>query len=188
MSTTENEFERLMERIRRGEAEAARELFERYGKAIQIVVRRRLHQRLRSQFDSLDFAQEAWASFFHLAPERPVFKTPEQLMAFLTGIVRHKLSDAYRQRFPSDDGEEGKGEDSAADLENQPARQPTPSRFAIVKEEWERILHDKPPKVRQALEMLRQGYSRQEIAHSLGVNPKLIQRVLQTLDDSLRSK
>ncbi len=187
MSTTESEFEHLMERVRRGDSEAARELFERYGKAIQTVVRRRLHQRLRSQFDSLDFTQEAWASFFRLSAERCTFKTPEELMAFLTTIVQNKLSDAYQQRFPAHDRNEDKAEASALDMDKQPSRQPTPSRFAILKEEWERLLHDKPPKVRKALEMLREGYSRQEIAHSLGVNPRIIQRVMRELESNLRS-
>ena len=46
-----------MERVRSGSEEAAREMFDRYSGHIALVVRRRLDQRMRSQYDSLDFLQ-----------------------------------------------------------------------------------------------------------------------------------
>lgn len=187
MSTPENEFERLMAGVRAGDPQAGQELFERYGKHIQMVVRRRLHQSLRSQFDSLDFAQEAWASFFDISPDRYTFRTPEELVGFLTRVVQHKLIDAYRRRFPGAKGGTCAISPAEAELEEQPGAEATPSQFAMAKETWERFLEDKPPQVRRALEMLRAGYSRQEIAQSLGIHPKMIQRVLQKLDDRLRS-
>jgi RNA polymerase sigma-70 factor (ECF subfamily) len=183
MSEAQNEFEKLMQRVRDGDAEAGRELFERYGKAIQMVVRHRLDRRLRSQFDSLDFAQDAWASFFDTPAENHTFQTSEELVAFLTRVVRHKLIDAYRQRFHTARRDAGPVPDEPLDLSEQPARQPTPSQVAIAEEEWDRLLHNKPPKVRRALEMLRAGHSRQEIAESLGINAKRIQRLIQRMDD-----
>jgi RNA polymerase sigma factor (sigma-70 family) len=187
MSTSENEFERLMAGVRAGDPQAGRELFERYGKHIQMVVRRRLHQNLRSQFDSLDFAQEAWASFFDIPPDRYTFQTPEELVAFLTRLVQNKMADAYRRRFPGGKGAARALPPSTVEVEDQPDVEGTPSQFAMAKETWERFLEDKPPQVRQAMEMLRAGYSRQEIAQSLGIHPKMIQRLLQKLDDRLRS-
>lgn len=183
MSSTANEFERLMERVRTGDATAAREIFERYGPAIQMVVRRRLNRRMRSEFDSLDFAQDAWASFFHIPPESCTFETPDDLVAFLTRIVRNKMIDAYRQRFQAAMRDRRRLRSLEPDMPDRRGRQPTPSQFAIAEEEWVRMLHNKPPKIRHALEMLRAGHSRQEIAESLGLNPKMIQRLLQQLND-----
>ncbi|MGH7173740.1 MAG: RNA polymerase sigma factor, partial [Gemmataceae bacterium] len=142
MSSTENEFERLMERVRAGDIEAGREIFERYGRAIQRVVRRRLNRRMRTEFDSLDFAQDAWASFFRLPSERCAFQTPQELMAFLIRLVENKVIDAYRQRFATEMHDRRKLRPLQPNVHDLPSRQPTPSQFAIAEEEWDRMLQD----------------------------------------------
>lgn len=180
-----SDFAQLMERVRAGCPEAARDLFERYGQTIQFVVRKRLSQRLRAQFDSLDFTQDAWASFFRIAPEQYTFRTPEELVRFLTRVACFKVIDAYRrQQAPRRNGNEVSFLEARADGSRPPepaARQPTPSQVAIAEEQWERLLQDKPPKVRRALEMLRDGHSHREIAECLGVPVKMVQRVVQAL-------
>lgn len=182
MSSNENEFERLMERVRLGDPEAGRELFERYGKAIQMVVRYRMDRRLRSQFDSLDFAQDVWASFFRIPAGDYAFQTPEELMAFLTRVVQFKMIDAYRKRCRHSQKSGREFHRSQSNVDEQPARQPTPSHVASIKEEWLRLLENKPPKIQRALEMLRDGYSRREIAERLGLHPKRIQRLIKRLN------
>lgn len=178
-----SEFERLMERIRQGDTEAARQLFDSYGEAIKQVVRRRLHRRLRSEFDSLDFVQDAWASFFHIPPERCTFQTPEELMAFLRRLVENKVIDAYRQRLGTEKRDPYKVQPLQAGTQDVDARQPTPSQVVMAEEEWQRMVRNRSPKLRQALEMLRAGYSRREIAENLGLNPKRFQRLLQQLNE-----
>ena len=186
MSTPENEFALLMERVRAGDAEASRELFERYGQEIQLIVRRRLSKRLRSQFDSLDFAQDAWVAFFDISPEQYTFQTPEELLTFLTHLARHKLIDAYRQRYHGVKRNQ-RIERRLRPEKEPPARQPSPSQLALAEDEWDRMLLNKPPKLRKALEMLRAGYSRIEILKILGLHPKMFQRLIQSLDDRLSS-
>jgi RNA polymerase sigma-70 factor (ECF subfamily) len=187
MSGKENDFERLMKSASAGNLDARSELFERYGKAIQMVVRYRMDRRLRSQFDSLDFAQDAWASFFHLPFENYTFQTPEDLVAFLTRVVSHKLIDAYRKRCRHTKKSGREFRRIQSNVDEQTARQPTPSHVAIVAEEWQRLLKDKPPKIQRALEMLRDGYSQREIAHRLGLNVKRIQRLIQRLNERVKS-
>jgi RNA polymerase sigma factor (sigma-70 family) len=187
MSSPANEFERLMERIRTGDPEVGNELFIRYGKAIQRVVRYRMDSRLRSQFDSLDFAQDAWASFFRIPAEDYTFQTPEELLAFLTRVVRHKVIDAFRKRCKHSKKEGRKFCHSQSYVDEKPARQPTPSHVASVTEEWQRLLRNKPRKIQHALIMLRDGYSQREIAERLGLNLKRIQRLIKTLNGRLRS-
>lgn len=186
MSSTGSEFEQLMERIRAGDAEAARELYHSYGKAIQLVVRRRLNlnRRMRSEFDSVDFVQEVWAAFFRTDPEHLTFRTPEQLAAFLLRLLRNKLVDAYRLGYRTEERNPRKMiRYLRKNCDDMPAPQPTPSQLAVAEEEFRRLLWNKPPKIRSALEMLRAGCSRQEIAQKLGLNPKMIQRLLQRLDE-----
>lgn len=181
MSHTRNEFEELMDRLRRGDPEAPRELFERYGKAVQRVVRFRLNRRLRTQYDSLDFTQDAWASFFHIPAENLAFRTPEELVAFLTRIVKHKMIDAYRKHRRHLDASPPKFPRVLQFIDAQPARLPTPSQFAIAEEEWSRMIYNKPPKIQLALTMLRDGYSQREIALKLGLNVRRIHRLLAKL-------
>jgi RNA polymerase sigma factor (sigma-70 family) len=191
MSTT-SEFAQLMERVRTGCPEAAREIFERYGKEIQLVVRKRLSQRMRAQFDSLDFAQDAWASFFNIRPEQYTFQTPGELISFLAQIARHKVIDAYRkrQRTLKHNRQEvhtlPPWSDSVA-VHEPVARQPTPSQVAVAEEQWDQMLQNKPPQVRRALEMLRAGHSHREIAECLGIPTKLIQRLLRDLNSRRKS-
>lgn len=183
MSSTRNEFELLMERFRRGDPEAGRELFERYGKAIQMVVRYRMDPRMRSQFDSLDFAQDVWASFFRDPAGNYAFQTPQELMAFLTRVVHHKMIDAYRKRCRHSKKSGRTFLRSQSYVDKQPARQPTPSQVAIGEEEWRRLLKNQSPKIQRALEMLRDGYTRREIAEQLDLHPKKIQRLIKRLND-----
>ena len=187
----EREFAVLMQRVGSGCPEAAREVVERYGQDIQRFIRRRLSPHLRSQFDSLDFMQDAWASFFHLPAERYSFQTPRELYFFLTRLARHKLIDIYRRRH----AQKREGHDTEPirpqtdeDKGNEPAaRQPTPSQIAVAEEEWDRILRQIPPEIRRALVMLRLGHSYTEIAADLGVPRSSLQTVLRRLKNKRNS-
>src|SRR5262249_7566398 len=64
-SVRRGEISGFITRIRAGDEEAARELLQRYEAKVRLVVRRQLPKLLRSRFDSLDFLQSVWGSFFH---------------------------------------------------------------------------------------------------------------------------
>jgi RNA polymerase sigma-70 factor (ECF subfamily) len=179
------EFAALMRRVRAGNAEAAREVFDRYSPHVLRVVRRRMHQRLRAQYDSADFAQAVWASFFADSPDRFDFDGPQALVNYLANVAANKVVDVVRRRvqaakrdltrerpLPAPRG----GAD--ADL---PARHPTPSQVAIAEERWEQLLEGQPPRCRRVLELLREGHTHQEAADQTGIHPKVIQRMLRKL-------
>jgi RNA polymerase sigma factor (sigma-70 family) len=179
------EFAELMQRVRAGSPEAIRELVERYGKEIQLFIRRRLNPRLRPQFDSLDFTQDAWVSFFHLPPERYTFETPRELYFFLTRLARRKLIDIYRRRYAQKRNRhqtEPLRPQTDDDAGNEPAgRQPTPSQVVVAEEQMDLLARDIPPMYRRALEMLREGHSHVEVARFLNVPASTIKGVLQRL-------
>lgn len=54
----------FLKRIQAGDEGAARELLQRFEAEVRLVVRRQLPRLLRSRFDSLDFLQSVWGSFF----------------------------------------------------------------------------------------------------------------------------
>jgi RNA polymerase sigma-70 factor (ECF subfamily) len=184
MCTTQTDFEQLMERVRAGSQEAAQELLERYSDPIRRVVRRHLHRRLRRQFDSLDFVQSVWASFFQLPAERYSFPTPKALVAFLSQVAYNKVVEAFRQRFQTakhDLTRERSLHNGNLESPSVQLREPTPSQLAIAEECWERLLAGQPPRYRRILEMLRQGHSHREIGEKLGLHPKVVQRLLRKL-------
>jgi RNA polymerase sigma-70 factor (ECF subfamily) len=185
----ENDFRGLMERVQSGSDEAARELFDRYSGHVARVVRRRLHPRLRTQYDSLDFLQAVWASFF-TSPLHRVLERPEDLVGYLSRMACNKIMDANRRRFGAQKAD-ARRERSLAAPDGGPgpevsARQPTPSQLAIAEESWEKLLKGQPPTLRRALEMLRQGHTYRDIADEVGLHPKALQRFLQKLMERSR--
>jgi RNA polymerase sigma factor (sigma-70 family) len=184
MASERDEFGRLMERVRAGCPEAARRVFAEYGGHIRRVVRRKLHQRLRAQFDSLDFTQDVWASFFTAPPEQFTFDTPESLVRFLARLAHNKVADQCRKDLRAQkrnaevcslDGGDG---NEPVDL---PRRAATPSQYAIANEHWERLLVGQPERNRLMLEMLREGHTQKEIAERLGMDASVIRRQLRRL-------
>src|SRR5712672_2107122 len=88
----------LIDRIQSGNEEAARELLERYESKVRLVVRRQLPRLLRSRFDSIDFLQSVWGSFFHRIRTGPNDLQEERnLIAFLAWAARNKVIDEYRR-------------------------------------------------------------------------------------------
>ena len=79
MPTNPLEFSALMEQIRDGSSTASHELVTKYGAHILRVVRQKLDKAFRPKFDSQDFVQAVWASFFAFRPERIAFDQPGSL-------------------------------------------------------------------------------------------------------------
>ncbi len=188
MAEPVNEFEALMERVRAGCQDAARQVYDQYSDKVRLVVRHALHQRMRSQFDSFDFVQSVWASFFDVPAREYTFETPDALIKFLARTAHNKVVDQARKglgtqkrdltREQSLDARRG---ENTALGEQLHVRGPSPSQLAIASELREHLLEGQPPEFQRALEMLRRGHDKGEIAAVLGMHPKLLQRVLQEL-------
>ena len=185
MSPPEDDFRQLMARVRAGSEEAARELFDRYSGHISRVVRRRLHRRLRTEYDSLDFLQAVWASFFAVSLDEYTFERPEDLIGFLARMAYNKVVDVTRRRFGTVkhniNSELPFEEASSVSAKQVAVRQPTPSQEVMAEERWEQLLEGLTPPLRRVLELLRQGYTHKKIAQEVGLHPKMIQRFLRQL-------
>lgn len=175
------EFQTLLTGFRAGDQLAAEELCRRYGPVIRAAVRRHLHERLRTQFDSLDFVQDVWVSFL-TTPDRYMFETPHALCAFLTRVAHDKVIDAARRLHEARMGT-GLGE-TAADRDRIAGDElpaPAPDQWAIAGEWWEQVLRGVPAGYRKIVERLRDGYTYDEIARMLGVSTRTIGRIVRTL-------
>jgi RNA polymerase sigma factor (sigma-70 family) len=187
MLESREEFADLMRRLSEGSEDAARELLDRYGEHILRVVRRKLSRELRSKFDSVDFVQAVWASFFADMPRQRHFDHPQALMAFLVTLAQNKVIDAVRQRMQTqkyDINRERPLEGSVVgDGGGVAARQPTPSQEAVANDEWRRLLDELPDRYRRMLVLLREGHTQKDIARELNVNEKTIRRILEKLNE-----
>jgi RNA polymerase sigma-70 factor (ECF subfamily) len=173
----------LLDRIRNGDEGAARELLTRYEPKIRLVVRRQLPRLLRSRFDSLDFLQSVWGSFFHKIQTGPNDLTEEpNLIAFLAWAARNKVIDEYRRAATQKQDVHRERRLGAPDrVEPQVAAGDTPSQLAQARETYDRLRDLLPEDRRVILEMKAAGHSSQEIGDRLGLSERTVQRVLEDL-------
>lgn len=182
MADTGIEFSDLMHRVQARDPQAIRHLIREYGPTILRVVRRRLHQQMRSQFDSHDFVQDVWTGFFMALPDTP-FDSPEAVVWYLVRMARNKVIDAFRERVEnvathpkrarSLDGS------AAAHAPRLRADGPTPSRVAMAREQWEHLLRDQPVHYQRILLLLAQGLTQHQVADELGIHERTVRRVVE---------
>jgi RNA polymerase sigma factor (sigma-70 family) len=187
MPEAHDSFAVLMKRVQEGSEVASQELLREYEPYLLHVIRRRLDKRLRAQFDSLDFAQDVWASFFAALPGDQAFDQPEKLAAYLAKMAVHKVFEMVRQRrsLKYDVNRECSLNDSKLfPGEGVPAHQDTPSEIVGGEEEWQAFLRKQPLVYRRIYTMLRQGKTQKEISKVLGLTPQTINRVVGRLPPS----
>ncbi len=185
----DDRFSALLAAIRDGCEEASQTLVEEYGSHILRAVRRRMNRRSRERYDSEDFAQSVWASFFGHLSIVSRFNTSGELATYLARMASHKVIDAGRKKSVRS---EVNLPDSADTLESPQDRrrqyaEPTPSQVAVAKERWDCLNKDEDEFHRRLLRMRRAGATQQEIADALGVSERHVRRVLDRLSKKSRS-
>jgi RNA polymerase sigma-70 factor (ECF subfamily) len=170
-----------MEQVRSGSTDAVWRLIEDYGPHIQRVVRRRLDSRMRSKFDSQDFVQMVWASFFRNPVEMSSFDEPEDLMRYLSAMAQHKVVSEYRRRIVQQKHNvtrERPLNDSHESDEVAKTRDPTPSQFAMIREDWNRKLEGMSDKHQEIVRLRLGGATYTEIAQQVGVHERTARQVV----------
>src|SRR5262249_5780849 len=167
-----------------GDEEAARELLGRYESKVRMVVRRQLPRLLRSRFDSLDFLQSVWGSFFHrIRTGANDLDEERNLIAFLAWAARNKVIDEYRRAATQrqDIHRESPLRNMGAEGQDVAGRSETPSQVAEARETYGRLHALLPEDRRVILELKAAGFSSKEIGERLGVSERTVQRVLEEL-------
>ena len=173
----------LLGRIKDGDEDAARELLTRYESKVRLVVRRQLPRLLRSRFDSLDFLQSVWGSFFHkIRTGENDLDEEQNLIAFLAWAARNKVIDEYRRAATQkQDIRREERLETSPDQEAGLAVGDTPSQLAQAHETYDRLREFLPADRRVILELKAAGYSSREIGDQLGISERTVQRVLEDL-------
>jgi RNA polymerase sigma-70 factor (ECF subfamily) len=178
------EIRDFLARIQAGDDEAARELLARYEAEVRLVVRRQLPRLLRSRFDSLDFMQSVWGSFFRRVRDGGTeFEDSRHLVAFLARAARNKVIDEYRRAASQKHDmhrEEPLWTDNDRPRELQ-AGGDTPSQLAQAHEVLGQLRALVPEDRRRVLDLKAEGLSSREIGRKLGVSERTVQRVIEEL-------
>jgi RNA polymerase sigma factor (sigma-70 family) len=182
----ESDLPGFLARIQAGDEAAARELLARYEPEVRLVVRRQLPRLLRSRFDSLDFLQSVWGSFFRRVrggsgPSE--FGDSRHLVAFLARAAKNKVIDEYRRAASRK--QDMHREEPLWTERNRPKDLPaeidSPSEVAQAREVFGRLCNLLPEKRRNILELKAEGLSSKDIGERLGISARTVQRVLEDL-------
>lgn len=171
-------IEVLLEQLKAGDESAAARLFKDYEPFLRGVVRRRLPDSMRKQFDSADIVQSAWASLIDgFQQSRWHFPDATHFRAFLTRVTLCRLYDRVRQS-----GKQSARERSLQEMEfDLPVREPRPSENAQAESVWQNLLDSCPVEHRPVLTLRRQGFTCEEIAERMGLHPGSVRRILRHL-------
>ncbi len=178
-------FAELVKGLRTGDPTAYDGICRQYSPFIRAAVRRQLHHRLRTRFDSVDFVQDVWVSFLAIPGNRHTYDTPQALLAFLNQMAYHRVTEVFRQRFSTQKDNITRELEMADDnSSHQPlSTAPTPSQCAIAAEEWLRLTSRFPAGHRMILECLRKGHTQEDIAHLANVSLSTVNRIVRRLKD-----
>jgi DNA-directed RNA polymerase specialized sigma24 family protein len=137
---------------------------------------------MRVRFDSQDFVQQVWKSFFVGDNRLPDFQSPDDLIAYLQAMARQKINlETRRQHARKNDiAREQEIDPLASTIERHPAASdPTPSTIAVFNEQYNRLVEQQEPEVREVAVLRAQGATFPEIAESLQMHEATARRLMR---------
>lgn len=175
-----DDFARLMAQVRFGSSEAAEQLWRKYGPYVVHAVRRSLHRTLRSRFDSQDFVQAAWASFFSDLPDTSRLDSPAALVSFLTTVARNKVvAETRRQRGPERSIQRQRRLRRPRTNQRYVDRKsPRPSQQVAAEDIVEQVIADQPDRYGRVVQMRLDGMDVSEIAEHENTTARTVRRVM----------
>jgi RNA polymerase sigma factor (sigma-70 family) len=178
--------EQLLLRVRQGDEDASRQVFERYLTRLTALARSRLAARLQRRTDPEDVVLSAYRSFFVGARDgRFTLQRSGDLWRLLATITLHKLNrQVKRHSAESRDVQREIAAASGADF----AHEPTAEEAVALADELEAILTPLDPFLRRVLELRLQGQSLEEIAAITMRSERTVRRSLADIRAAIASR
>jgi len=174
-------FRTLLAEVEAGSQEAIQQLLDLQGGAVLRVVRARLNRLLRREYDSQDFLQAVWASFFKNRDLCDRFDSVDQLAAFLKTVAANKVKQECRRKLSTQkrDRRRERGAESwgVASLDALSHHDPTPSAVVAARDQLDRF----SPAEQQLLELRAAGSTHEEIAATMRLHPSTVRRILKRI-------
>ncbi|MHC4879015.1 MAG: RNA polymerase sigma factor [Planctomycetota bacterium] len=181
------DFDRLMQRLTSGDADAAQELVDRYGPHIVRSIRRRFRtQKMRTLYATEDCMQSVWASIFSDLERLRELDSPQRLINYLATVAANKLVDNNRKLSSQKNNVElEKSVDGKPEVFHVEAADPTPSQMAAARDEWEHQTKKLSRRERTVLSLHLQGHTSQEIARRMDASGRGIRHVIGQISSAL---
>jgi len=177
----------LVQQHRRGDPEAARQLFAHYAQRLSRLADRYLSQKLAGRIEGEDVVQSAFRTFFRrtTAGEFQIDSSAQlwQLLARIT-VRKARAQGRYHTAAVRDIAAEKPGAVNDPGLELA-AHKPGPEDAVILMDHIEALLKGLPTRYCEILELRLQGYSAPDIASRLGVARRTVYRALELLGQRL---
>jgi RNA polymerase sigma-70 factor (ECF subfamily) len=176
----------LIARAEGGDNTAVRDFLGQFEHEVRIMVRGRLPKKLRGQFDSMDFVQSVWQSFFTDLRKNPrEFDNIRHLRGFLAGVARNKVYEEHRKRTRTAKYALAREEPLYLKRGGQElprvlaSREPTPSQALQAGDRLAQLTAGCEPRDVQIITLRHEGLTFEEIASRTGLHERAVRRVIE---------
>jgi RNA polymerase sigma-70 factor (ECF subfamily) len=184
----DDDFTDLMARAKTGEPAAIQDFLARFEREVRMMVRARLPRKLRTQFDSADFVQAVWQSFFSDLQQNPrAFENIDHLRGFLAGVVRNKVREQHRRLTRTEKYDLSREERLYVRrghhdvLRDVVSTDPSPSDRAQAGDRLEQLTAGRSEREVEVLTLRQEGLTLVEIAVRTGMNERSVRRVIASV-------
>ena len=184
----DDDFTDLMARAKSGDEAAIRDFLSRFEREIRMMVRARLPKKLRAQFDSTDFVQAVWQSFFSDLRQNPRdFANTDHLRGFLARVVRNKVQEQHRRLTRTEKYNVTREQSlyirrgDREVLRDVISPGPSPSETAQAGDRLEQLIAGRSPIEVAVVTLRRQGLTHDEIAARTGMSERSVRRIIESV-------
>jgi len=185
----------LIARAKAGDDAAIREFLTRFEPEVRIMVRGRLPRMLRSQFDSMDFVQAVWQSFFaDLRKGTRQFENVHHLRGFLAGVARNKVFEEHRRLTRTKKHAVAREQSlyvrrGSREVELELiSPEPTPSQAVQASDRLAQLVAGCSPLEAQVITLRHQGMTLDEIARRTGVSERSVRRIIDEARERMEAR
>ncbi len=191
----DDDFTELMRRARTDDPAAIRDFLARFEREVQMMVRARLPKKLRTQFDSVDFVQAVWQSFFSDLRENPRdFANTEHLRGFLAGVVRNKVQEQHRRLTRTEKYDVAREQSlyirrgDREFLREVVSPEPSPSEMVQADDRMAQMTAGRSPREIEIVELRLQGLTFVEIAARTRMDERAVRRVIESVRSRMEAR
>jgi RNA polymerase sigma-70 factor, ECF subfamily len=191
-SDSQEDWERLIDGLKRGDERILREFHAKYGPLLHGIADSRLAPGMRSRFDADDVVQSTFRTFFRRARIGCFqFEDNQRLWNLMCAITLTKLRE--KARFHSrqsrsvrrEQSVEGPGESAAARRSEIASSQPAPDDTVAFADAFETMLSSLDETEQKLVDLKLQDLANDEVAEALGVSERTVRRMLNRLQEKI---
>lgn len=189
------EISDLIARAKSGDETAIAEFLSRFEPEVRMMVRGRLPRMLRARFDSMDFVQAVWQSFFaRLRTNSQHFETVHHLRGFLAGVARNKVYEEHRRLTRTKKHALAREQSlyvrrGARDVElDLVSPEPSPSQAVQASDRLAQLVAGCSQLEAQVITLRHQGMTYDEIAGRTGVSERSVRRIIDEARERMEAR